>query len=87
MEDNSMQILKYLIIGVGAIFAVLVIAFLALRKKMLGTNTRYIAELTKGTKESSFSMEIFYQKFYNENPTQFEWDFRLLTNPPKIRWV
>ncbi len=62
--DNSMQMLKFLIIGVGAIFAVIVIAYLSLRKKMMGKNTRYIAELTKGTKESSFSMEIFYQKFY-----------------------
>ncbi len=62
--DNSMQMLKFLIIGVGAIFAVIVIVYLSLRKKMMGKNTRYIAELTKGTKESSFSMEIFYQKFY-----------------------
>ena len=62
--DNSMQVLKYIIIGVGVIFAIIVIAFLALRKKMMGKNTRYIAELTKGTKEKSFSMEIFYQKFY-----------------------
>ena len=62
--DNSMQILKYFIIGVGAVFAILVIVFLALRKKMMGKNTRYIAELTKGTKEKSFSMEVFYQKFY-----------------------
>ena len=62
--DNSMQILKYLMIAVGAAFAIIVMVYLSLRKKMMGKNTRYIAELTKGTKEKSFSMEIFYQKFY-----------------------
>ena len=64
MDDSMMQMLKFLMIGVGAAFAIIVIIFLILRKKMMGKNTRYIAELTKGTKESSFSMEIFYQKFY-----------------------
>ncbi len=37
---------------------------MALKKKMMGKNTRYIAQLTEGTKGNSFSMEIFYQKFY-----------------------
>ena len=37
---------------------------MSLRKKMMGKNTRYIAQLTEGTKQSNFSMEIFYQKFY-----------------------
>ena len=64
MDDSMMQMLKFLIIGVGAAFAIIIIIFLVLKQKMSGKNTRYIAELTKGTKESSFSMEIFYQKFY-----------------------
>ena len=56
--------LLYLIVGVGAAFALIVIVYMSLRKKMLGKNTRYIAQLTEGTKQSNFSMEIFYQKFY-----------------------
>ena len=56
--------LLYLIGGVGAAFALIVMIYMSLRKKMMGKNTRYIAQLTEGTKESAFSMEIFYQKFY-----------------------
>ncbi len=61
---DSMALLKYLIIGVLAIFALIVVAYMILRKKMMGKNTKYIAQLTEGTKENSFSMEVFYQKFY-----------------------
>ena len=61
---DSMDLLKYLMIGVGALFAVIVIVYLQLRKKMMGKNTKYVAQLTEGTKTSAFSMEIFYQKFY-----------------------
>jgi hypothetical protein len=60
----SQDFLKYLIIGVLAVFAIIVLVYMALRKKLMGKNTRYIAKLTEGTKENSFSMEIFYQKFY-----------------------
>ena len=55
---------KYLILGVGGVFAVIVIVFLALRNKLMGKKTRYVASLTTGTKSSGFSMEILYQKFY-----------------------
>ena len=61
---DSMDLLKYLMIGVAALFAVIVIVYLQLRKKMMGKNTKYVAQLTEGTKTSAFSMEIFYQKFY-----------------------
>ena len=61
---DSMAFLKYLIIGVLAVFVVLVLVYMSLRKKMMGKSTKYIAQLTEGTKESAFSMEIFYQKFY-----------------------
>jgi hypothetical protein len=61
---DSQKFLQYLIIGVVAIFALVILVYMSLRKKMLGKNTRYIAQLTEGTKESAFSMEIFYQKFY-----------------------
>lgn len=61
---DSMAFLKYLIIGVFAIFALIVVVYMSLRKKMMGKNTKYIAQLTEGTKENAFSMEVFYQKFY-----------------------
>ena len=56
--------LLYLIIGVAAVFAVVVIAFLIMKNKMQGKSSKYKAELVAGTKASSFSMDIFYQKFY-----------------------
>ena len=57
--------LLYLIIGVGAVFAVVVVAFLIMRSKLQGSKAaKYKAELVAGTKASSFSMDIFYQKFY-----------------------
>ncbi|MCI8308833.1 MAG: hypothetical protein HFJ45_01145 [Clostridia bacterium] len=59
-----MAFLKYLIIGVFAVFALIIVLYMSLRKKMMGKNTKYIAQLTEGTKENAFSMEVFYQKFY-----------------------
>ena len=58
------KFLLYIAGGAGAIFAIIVLAYMALRKKMMGKNTRYIAQLTEGTKGNAFSMEVFYQKFY-----------------------
>ena len=61
---DSTDFLKYFVIIIGALFAIIVFAYLKLRKKMMGKNTKYVAQLTEGTKTSAFSMEIFYQKFY-----------------------
>lgn len=61
MPENFLQ---YVIIGTGGIFAIIVIAFLLVSKKMQTKETRYIAQLTEGTKKSSFNMDVFYQKFY-----------------------
>ena len=61
---DSENFLKYFVIIIGAIFAIIVFAYMQLRKKMMGKNTKYVAQLTEGTKSSAFSMEIFYQKFY-----------------------
>ncbi len=61
---DSMAFLKYLMIGTVGLFAVIVIAYMALRKKMSGKSAKYIARLTEGTKDRAFSMEVFYQKFY-----------------------
>ena len=60
----SNQILMYLLIGVGALFAIIVIAYLILRKKMQSSGIREIEQLRAGTKEKKFSSEILYQKLY-----------------------
>ena len=56
--------LKYLIFGVLGVFAVIAVAYYIIYKKMQTKETKYAAQLIEGTKESSFSMDIFYQKFY-----------------------
>ena len=58
------KFLLYVAGGAGAVFALIVLIYMAIRKKMMGKNTRYIAQLTEGTKQNAFSMEVFYQKFY-----------------------
>ena len=56
----------YLIVGVGAVFFGIVVAYFIVMKKMQGKETKYVAQLVEGTKAGSdlFNMEIFYQKFY-----------------------
>ena len=49
---------------VGGLFALLVFAYLIVSNKANGKNTKYVRQLVEGTKKSSFSMDIFYQKFY-----------------------
>ena len=56
--------LKYLIFGTLGVFAVIAVAYYIIYKKMQTKETKYAAQLIEGTKESSFSMDIFYQKFY-----------------------
>ena len=56
--------LKYLIFGTLGLFVVIAIAYYIIYKKMQTKETRYVAQLVEGTKESAFSMEVFYQKFY-----------------------
>lgn len=60
----SEQMLLYFMLGTAGIFVAIIIAYMMLRKKMMNKETRYVASLVEGTKESAFSMEIFYQKFY-----------------------
>ncbi len=61
---DSQQMLKYLIFGTLGIFVIIIIAYMGLRKKLMGKETKYVAGLVEGTKERAFSMEVFYQKFY-----------------------
>ena len=58
------DIIKYMMIGVGVLFAVIVIAYVMLRKKMQSSDVVQIKQLRQGTKENKFSMEIMYQKLY-----------------------
>lgn len=60
----SNEVLMYLLIGVVAIFAVIVIAYVMLSKKMKRSDIQQIRELRQGTERNSFSAEIMYQKLY-----------------------
>lgn len=54
--------LMYLMIGVGALFAIIVLAYIILQKN--NKEAKYIRQLQEGTKTSAFSSEIIYQKLY-----------------------
>ncbi len=58
------NMLMYLMMVVGALFIVIVIAFLIVNKKSKSSEARKIRELREGTKEKSFSAEVLYQKLY-----------------------
>ena len=60
----SNDILLYILIGIVAVFVVIVIAYLMLRKKMESSGIKEIQRLRAGTEEKKFSMEILYQKLY-----------------------
>ena len=60
----STDILKYMLIGVIAVFAIIVIAYLVLRKKLQSSGIREIQKLRAGTEEKKFTAEILYQKLY-----------------------
>ncbi|MBQ7410563.1 MAG: hypothetical protein IJW20_04180 [Clostridia bacterium] len=53
-----------LIAVVGGLFGIIVLAYVIMSSKMQNKNTKYVKQLVEGTKKSSFSMDIFYQKFY-----------------------
>ena len=62
MIDTS--ILKYIMIGTGVLFAIIIIAYIILNKKMGKSEYKQIKKLREGTKADTFSMEILYQKLY-----------------------
>ena len=62
MGDNMML---YMMIGVGVLFAVVVVLYLVLRKKQNTSEYKELRQLRQGTKENSFSSELLYQKLYN----------------------
>lgn len=61
----SSDFLVYIIGGAGALFVIVLIAFLILRQVMNKSgDMRKIRQLQKGTKENKFSWEIISQKLY-----------------------
>ena len=60
----SNDIFMYFFIGIGAVFAIIVIIYLLLRKKMQSSGIREIQQLRAGTEEKKFNSEILYQKLY-----------------------
>ena len=60
----SEQMMLYLMIGAGVLLVALLVLYVVLNNKMKSKETKYIAQLTEGTKTSNFSMEIIYQKIY-----------------------
>ena len=61
MSNDTIFILMGIVI---AIFAVVVFAYMFLRKKMQSSDVARIEKLRKGTQEKSFSSEVVYQKLY-----------------------
>ena len=60
----STDMLKYLIIAIGIVFAVIVAAYLILNKKMQKSDYQQIKKLRRGTERNNFSFDILYQKLY-----------------------
>ncbi len=58
------DMLLYLMGGVGVLLAIIVIAYLVLKKKSDTDEAKQIRRLREGTKEKSFSTEVMYQKLY-----------------------
>ena len=60
----STQMLLYIIYGTIALFAIIIIAYFILAKKMQKSEYQQIKKLRQGTESNKFSMEIMYQKLY-----------------------
>lgn len=58
------DLLKIIIFISGGFFALIVIFYLILNKKMNTKKTKYLQSLTKGTKRKKFSYDAFLQKVY-----------------------
>ena len=60
----SNELLGKMIVGVFAVFALIVVAYLIVNKFTNKKNTKFVASLVDGTKRKNLSLEIFYQKEY-----------------------
>jgi len=61
---ESMDLIKYLLIGATVLFGIIIIAFIILNKKMQKSEYAQIQKLRQGTKENKFTTEILLQKLY-----------------------
>ena len=60
----NMDMLKYVMIGTGILFAVIIVIYLILVKKIGKSEYRQMKKLQEGTKAETFSMDILYQRLY-----------------------
>ena len=61
MESNIL----YIIMGIAmGLLAIIVVAYLMLRKKMQNSDVKRINSLINDTKEKRYSLDVFYQKLY-----------------------
>ena len=58
------NILKYVLIGTGILFAIIIVIYIVLTKKMGKSEYRQMKKLQEGTKADNFSMDVLYQKLY-----------------------
>ena len=58
------NILKYVLIGTGILFAIIIVIYIVLTKKMGKSEYKQLRKLRQGTETSAFSLEIIYQKLY-----------------------
>ena len=61
MSNETIFVLMEIVI---AIFAIVVFAYMILRKKMQSSDVARIEKLRKGTQEKTFSADVLYQKLY-----------------------
>ena len=58
------ELIRYVIIGTSVLFAIIVIAYLILKKTMQKDEFKQIQQLRQGTKRNKLSLEVLYQKLY-----------------------
>ena len=61
MESNILYIIMGIALG---LLAIIVVAYLMLRKKMQNSDVKRINSLINDTKEKRYSLDVFYQKLY-----------------------
>ena len=61
MESNVLYIIMGITVG---LLAIIVVAYLMLRKKMQNSDVKRINSLINDTKEKIYSLDVFYQKLY-----------------------
>ncbi len=60
----SDELIKYMMYGAAGLFALIVLAYYLLSKKMNKSEEKYLRGLQQGTKNRAMSAEIMYQKLY-----------------------